>query len=339
MELKKNIHTIAGVGSPVVDQVAQVPFTFIDDIDGDKGGMELVDTEEFASILARLPQPPLSTPGGSAGNTTFALARLGIASRFLGVVGDDSAGIYYRNAFSMLGGSDTAFRTRPQLPTAQCLSLVTPDGERTMRTHLGAALTLAVEDITEQDFRGCDHAHIEGYLLFNPELMRHALKTAKAAGCTVSVDLASFEVVGAAKAELPELLRNYVDMVFANEEEAEAYAGTHDQRQCLDLLSQCCPTAVIKYGARGAVICNGSEICRVPASPVEQVVDTTGAGDMWAAGFLYGMGRGRTLHQCGECASLLGAAVVQHEGAALPESLWETLLERLHMLHDPLQRN
>jgi len=339
MSLKKNMHTIAGVGSPVVDQVARVPFSFVDDIDGEKGGMELVDTEEFASLLAMLPEPPLSTPGGSAGNTAFALARLGIASRFLGVVGDDSAGIYYRNTFSTIGGNISSFRTRSGQPTAQCLSLVTPDGERTMRTHLGAALTLAVEDITEMDFRGCDHAHIEGYLLFNPELMHHALKMAKAAGCTVSVDLASFEVVGAAKAELPELLINYVDMVFANEEEAEAYAGTPDHDRCLEMLSQCCSIAVIKYGARGAVIRNGNETCTVEASPVKHVVDTTGAGDMWAAGFLYGMGRGRTLQQSGECASLLGAAVVQHEGAALPESLWETLLERLHLLHDPAQCN
>ncbi|HKJ66086.1 MAG TPA: adenosine kinase, partial [Desulfopila sp.] len=248
-------------------------------------------------------------------------------------------GIYYRNAFSMLGGNVSSFRSRLEQPTAQCLSLVTPDGERTMRTHLGAALTLAVEDITEEDFRGCDHAHIEGYLLFNQELMRHALKTAKAAGCTVSVDLASFEVVGAAKAELPELLLNYVDMVFANEEEAEAYAGTSDHDRCLEMLSRCCPIAVIKYGARGAVIRNGNETCRVDASPVERVIDTTGAGDMWAAGFLYGMGQGRTLLQSGECASLLGAAVVQHEGAALPEPIWDTLQERLHLLHDPAQCN
>lgn len=335
MESRRKNHTIAGVGSPVVDQVAQVPFTFLDDIDGEKGGMELVDTEEFASLLARLPRPPISTPGGSAGNTLFALARLGIASRFLGVVGEDSAGGYYRDTFSLIGGNTSSFRTRSTLPTAQCLSLVTPDGERTMRTHLGAALTLAAEDITEEDFYGCDHAHIEGYLLFNRDLMRHALKTAKAAGCSVSVDLASFEVVGAAKAELPDLLHDYVDMVFANEEEAEAYAGTSDQRQCLDLLSRCCQIAVIKYGAQGAVIGNGGRICRVKAAPAKRVIDTTGAGDMWAAGFLYGMGRGRTLQQCGECASLLGAAVVQHEGAALPDSLWDTLLARMHQLHDP----
>jgi len=208
-----------------------------------------------------------------------------------------------------------------------------------MRTHLGAALTLTTEDITEEDFSGCDHAHIEGYLLFNGDLMRHALQTAKAAGCTVSVDLASFEVVGAAKTELPDLLHDYVDMVFANEEEAEAYAGTSDQKRCLDLLGRCCSIAVIKYGAQGAVIGNGGQTCRVKAAPAQRVIDTTGAGDMWAAGFLYGMGRGRTLQQCGEYASLLGAAVVQHEGAALPETLWDNLLAKMHQLHDPLHRN
>ncbi|MDJ0622342.1 MAG: adenosine kinase [Desulfocapsaceae bacterium] len=328
----KNIaksYVIAGVGSPVVDQVAQVPNSFLETIHGEKGGMELVDEEELAILLASLPKSPISSPGGSAGNTIFALARLGLSTRFIGVVGDDVPGKYYRDAFVMRGGDSSRMLTRKTMPTAQCLSLVTPDGERTMRTHLGAAASLAIEDISSKDFSGCNHVHLEGYLLFNQELMRHILKEAKGSGCTVSIDLASFEVVHAAGQLLPELLDEYVDMVFANEEEAEAFAGTDNPETCLAELSKYADLVAIKYGAEGAVIHRGEETCRVAAVPVREVVDTTGAGDMWAAGFLFGLGNGKPLEQCGNFGSMLGAAVVQQQGTDIPEVQWNLVLEQL----------
>ena len=324
-------YSIAGVGSPVVDLVAQVPHAFLESIHGEKGGMELIEEEEFSMLLASLPHPPVSSPGGSAGNTTFALARLGVPSRFIGVIGDDVAGKYYLDAFALLGGDISRFQVRKTMATAQCLSLVTPDGERTMRTCLGAASSLSAADITAESFSGCNHVHIEGYLLFNPELMNHVLQVAKQAGCTVSVDLASFEVVHAARGQLPELLAKYVDMVFANEEEAEAYAGTADSEICLELLGRCCSLTAIKYGAEGAVIRRGEQTCRVEAMSVDKVVDTTGAGDMWAAGFLYGLGGGRDLQQCGRYGSILGAEVVQQQGTAIPENQWNLMLKQLEV--------
>lgn len=329
MKKRGNPYVIAGVGSPVVDQVAQVPNTFLDTIHGEKGGMELVEEEDLAILLASLPKSPISSPGGSAGNTTFALARLGLSCRFIGVIGDDVPGKYYQDAFAIRGGDISRMLTRRTMPTAQCLSLVTPDGERTMRTHLGAAASLAEEDVAVQDFSGCDHVHLEGYLLFNQELMLHILKAAKGAGCTVSIDLASFEVVQATLDVLPELLREYVDMVFANEEEAEAFAQTDDPDACLEELSKYADLVAIKYGAEGAVIRRGGETCRVEPVSVSEVVDTTGAGDMWAAGFLYGLGSGRTLEQCGTYGSLLGAAVVQQQGTDIPEARWNFVLEQL----------
>lgn len=323
------LFVIAGVGSPVVDQVAQVPNNFLETIHGEKGGMELVDEDELAILLASLPKPPISSPGGSAGNTIFALARLGLSCRLIGVVGDDLPGKYYRDAFVMRGGDSSRILTRKTMPTAQCLSLVTPDGERTMRTHLGAAASLAIEDISSRDFSGCSHVHLEGYLLFNQDLMRHILQEAKSAGCTVSIDLASFEVVHAAGQLLPELLDEYVDMVFANEEEAEAFTGTDDPETCLEELSKYADLVAIKYGAEGAVIRRGEETCRVAAVPVHEVVDTTGAGDMWAAGFLFGLGGGKSLEHCGNFGSLLGAAVVQQQGTDIPEAKWNLVLEQL----------
>jgi sugar/nucleoside kinase (ribokinase family) len=330
MEKIENSYTVAGVGSPVVDLVAQVPDSFLEGIHGAKGGMELVGEEDFSRLLASLPESPIYTPGGSAGNTTFALARLGVPSRYVGIIGADVAGQFYLDAFAKRGGDISKFQTRETMPTAQCLSFVTPDGERTMRTHLGAASSLSVDDVKVEDFVGCNHVHIEGYLLFNQELMLHVLQVAKNAGCVVSVDLASFEVVHAAKKQLPELLEKYVDMVFANEEEAEAFAGTNDPDKCLDKLSQYCSVTAIKYGASGAVIRRGLETCQVEAVPVKKVIDTTGAGDMWAAGFIYGIGSGKDLEESGRYGSILGAEVVQIQGTTIADAQWQAMLKQIN---------
>lgn len=316
---------MVGVGSPVVDMVAQVPEAFLSRAGGAKGGMELVDAETLTHLQAALPDAAVRTPGGSAGNTAFAMARLGIPSRFLGTVGADPSGAFYREAFEALGGCGRAIRTHRKLPTALCLSLVTPDGERTMRTHLGAAASLDPSEITAEDFKGYGHAHVEGYLLFNPDLMRGVLEAAKQAGCRISVDLASFEVVHASREVLPELLEAYVDIVFANEEEATAFAGSNDPVQCLEALHAHCPTAAVKLGAEGVLLRNGGEACAVPAVPVARTVDTTGAGDLWAAGFLYGLLKGRKLTDCGRLGAVLGAAVVTRQGAALPDAEWRRL--------------
>lgn len=313
------------VGSPVVDQVIQVQEEFLEKVGGDKGGMELVDSKTLVNILEKLPSKPDYTPGGSAGNTSLALARLGMQSRFIGALGDDNAGHFFRDQLLKAGGDDKAIRVVHDLPTAQCLSLVTPDAERTMRTHLGAAMTFAPEHVNHDDFLGCSHAHIEGYVLFNPDLMLTTLKAAKVAGCTISVDLASFEVVHASRTTLHELLMEYVDIVFANEEEAEAFTGSSNPQKGLESLAELCNTVAIKLGDKGALLCHAGECCHVPATFVEQVIDTTGAGDFWAAGFLFGLLSGKSLQECGTIGALLGGAVVAYEGTALPENQWQEL--------------
>ena len=219
------------------------------------------------------------------------------------------------------GVETQAFKTHPTEASGTCLCLVTPDSQRTMRTYLGAAATLDPAEIGAADFAGCTHAHIEGYLLFNESLMRHVLKTAKAAGCTVSLDLASPEVVGAARAILPDLIREHVNMVFANEDEAAAFAGTRDEGEALRCLARLCRLAVVKVGVRGSLIRRGEETVTVPARRVK-AVDTTGAGDLWAAGFLYGVLTGRSLADAGRFGSVVAAAVVQQTGAVIPEGKW-----------------
>ena len=320
---------VIGVGSPIVDRLAQVSEAFVASIDGAKGGMELVDHDTLAGLIGRVDAEVLRAPGGSAANTTYALAKLGLPAAFLGKIGDDEDGRYYLEAFGAAGGDCARFRRTVDRNTACCLSLVTPDSERTMRTDLGAALLLDPAEIGPDDFAGCAHAHVEGYLLFNRPLTEAVLEAARRAGCTISLDLGSFEVVRAAADVLPALLDEYVDAVFANEDEARAYLGGDDPAQALDALGERCGTVAVKLGARGALLLRAGETARVDAVPADPVVDTTGAGDCWAAGFLYGWLHGWPLDACGRLGSVLGAETVCHLGALPPEPSWDRIRAEL----------
>ncbi len=287
--------------------------------------MELVDSAEMGRLLGLLSTETRQAIGGSAANTVFALSRLGVPTSFLGKLGGDAAGAFYMDAFRSLGGDTRRFRFSQDAPTARCLSMVTPDAERTMRTDLGAAGDMSPEDVSHDDFAGCAHLHMEGYLLFNPALAEKILSTVAAAGCTVSLDLGSFEVVRAAGDTLMDLLEQYVDMVFANEEEAEEFCGSSDPDTAVEALTVPCETAVLKLGAEGAVIAGGGRAGRIEAVTVDDPVDTTGAGDYWAAGFLYGIHAGRTLTESGRIGAILGAEVVKVLGAALSDETWKDI--------------
>ncbi|SVD90112.1 uncharacterized protein METZ01_LOCUS442966, partial [marine metagenome] len=174
------------------------------------------------------------------------------------------------------------------------------------------------------------HAHIEGYILFNRDLMYKVLDSAKAAGCTVSLDLASFEVVHATKDIMADIIEKYVDYIFCNEEEAAAFTDLgQDYPGMVKRLAQLAAVAAVKLGKDGSLIAQGTEIVSVEPRPVETPVDTTGAGDLWASGFLYGLLNGRDLRQSGEYGSLLGAEAVQVMGASIPESSWQTIRRQL----------
>ncbi len=319
-------YKIIGVGSPIVDSLARVSDAFLEQVEGAKGGMELVDAATMGQLIAKVEGDVVEAAGGSAGNTIFTLSRLGIPATFLGKIGNDAGAEFYKSRFTELGGDASRFKDG-DVPNGRCLSLVTPDSERTMRTDLGAAMTLTPDEVTEADFQDCQHAHIEGYLLFNRDLMQKVLDSAKRAGCTISIDLASFEVVNATRDILPDILRNYVDIVFANEEEASAFSETkgNDYAGMAAELGKLCDLAVVKVGKEGSFISRGGEVIAVDPIRVSDVVDTTGAGDLWAAGFLYGWLTGRDLAVCGRFGSLLGAEVVQVMGASIPDERWKAI--------------
>ena len=315
-----------GVGSPVVDLVAEIEENMLAAVPGEKGGMQLVDSVTLQNLVQQVEGRTIMAPGGSAGNTTFALARMGMRCAFMGKVGHDANGSYYRELFRKIGGECSRFKTDGHKPTACCLSMVTPDSERTLRTDLGAAADFTPQDIRRNDFHGCRHVHVEGYLLFNRELLEAILAAARAQNCTVSLDLGSFEVVEACGDILPALLEDSVDIVFANEREAAAFCGTPEPRAGLDALGRHCPVAAVKIGADGAWLKDAEGTVHVPALEAQRTVDTTGAGDYWAAGFLFGYLNRYSLLHCGRMASLLGSHVVQHMGAYLPDRAWDRII-------------
>lgn len=322
-----NNYRVLGVGAPIVDLLVNVDDAFLSGIPGGKGGMILVGSEELDAILARSGSQAVSIPGGSAGNTIFGLAKLGVPTSFLGKVGRDATGEFYTRRLAALGGETRNFRYNDRVYTGRCLSLITPDSERTMRTDLGAAATIAPADVTAEVFRGITHVHIEGYAMFAADYFSRVLQLAREAGCLVSLDLASYEVVNALKDALPAILKQ-VDIIFANEAEAEAFCGETLPEKQVEALAACCGIVAVKLGAKGCCIRENGRSVMVPTTPVK-AVDTTGAGDLWQTGFIYGLLNGRPLPECARCGAVLGAEVVQVIGAEIPDSRWPVIQAQL----------
>jgi sugar/nucleoside kinase (ribokinase family) len=317
---------LIGVGNPIMDLLAHVSESFIaTQVAGEKGGMVLVDDQDIAALLAKVGTNVGITPGGSAANATLSATRLGLRSTYLGKIGRDITAEDYLKNFIAVGGDGSRFK-RAALPNGRCLSMVTPDGQRTMRTHLGAAMTLSPDEITAADFAGAKHAHIEGYLLFNPSLADKVIRTARAAGCTISLELASFEVVNVARDWILAQLKEGVHAVFANEDEIRALFQSNDSYDAqARRLAGYGGIAAVKIGKDGAWVAKGDALHRIEPVKVAKVVDTTGAGDAWAGGFLYGYLSGFSLAAAGALGSALGAECVQHLGPAIPEMHWPRL--------------
>lgn len=328
---------LIGVGSPIMDLLAPVPDALLPKVGGEKGGMVLVDDTEMRRLLALLEIVPDMSNGGSAANATFNAARLGLRSTFLGKLGSDDLAQRYRENFAAAGLDISRFK-RAELPNARSLILVTPDAQRTMRTCLAAAMTLSPGEISPADFAGCRHAHIEGYLVFNQALADAVLASARAAGCTVSLDLASFEVIKVTRDWIFSQLHKGIDVVFANEDEIRAlfndYTASYDS--LARRLAGYGVLAAVKLGKDGAWLADGAQLHRIAPVIVSDVIDTNGAGDAWAAGFLYGYLNGWSLPQSGALASLIGAETVRHLGPNIPASAWPQFHERVEKLRPAL---
>jgi sugar/nucleoside kinase (ribokinase family) len=212
-----------------------------------------------------------------------------------------------------------------QTPTGHVLSIITPDAQRSMFSYLGAAAETSPEEITADLFADCAIVHLEGYLLFNEKLMMAALEAARTAGAYISLDLASFTVVESALQLLEKITEEYVDILIANEDEARAFTGHSDEEKALHSLSKKSPIAVLKVGKRGSYIAGNGETFTIKALGDGTAIDTTGAGDLWAAGFLFGLLKGFPLKKCGELGSACGYEVCQVIGASIPESGYQRI--------------
>ena len=309
-----------GVGSALMDIILNESDSFLTANNIIKGGMELVDADKAEELLALSNQKPILVPGGSAANTIIGLGRLSEKAAFIGCCGNDTLGNEYQDALRK-SNVFPQFTTSPSA-TGQVLSIVTPDAQRSMLTYLGAAAEMDPLSITPPSFESADVVHIEGYLLFNESLIRAVLKAAKEAGILVSLDLAAFTVVEANSSLVKELVREYVDIVLANEDEAKAYTGFDDERKALDALAEDATVAVVKIGKRGSLVKYDGEVTVIAPYGEEKPKDTTGAGDLWASGFLYGLINGKSFEESGRIAGITGYEVCRVMGAHLTDEKW-----------------
>ena len=321
---------VLGMGNALTDILLQISNDgVLAKLNVPKGSMQLVDegkSIEIAELLSDV--MPIMATGGSASNTINGIARLGASAGFIGKVGKDSIGDFFKR--DMINNGVTPHLELSDTASGKCTVLVSVDGERTLCTFLGAACEIVASDLKPEMFEGYDIFHIEGYLVQNHDLIRTAVKLAKEAGLLVSVDLASYNVVEANLDFLNEMIKDYVDIVFANEEEARAFTGKEPE-EALIHISEHCDIAVVKIGKEGSYIKSGTTTVRVQPRLAE-CIDTTGAGDLYAAGFLYGLSRDYSHEICGKIGSLVSGKVVEVIGAKMPEVVWEEIYAEIEKM-------
>ena len=319
------IKRIIGIGNALTDMLVTLSDDgVLGEFQLEKGSMSLVDSPLQMAISKSVAGSPYSLSlGGSAGNTVRAMARLGTEVGFIGKVGEDTTGEFYIEALRNLGVEP--FILASEYPSGKCLSLISPDGERTLVTHLGAAAHLSKEDIDPAVFEGYDCLYVEGYLVQDHSLIRTTIERAKSAGLKVAIDLASFNVVRENRDFLTDIVARYVDILFANEEEATTFSGLEDAEASLDYIASMCELAVVKIGMKGALIRRGVERLHVGIMSAAKRVDTTGAGDFYAAGFLSALAEGMTLRQCGTIGAITAGKVIEVVGTTFGEEGWDEI--------------
>lgn len=322
---------ILGLGNALVDVLVPLDDdAILDEMGLLKGAMTLIDEDKLLKIneFFSKKETHLAT-GGSAGNAISALASLGAVTGLIGKIGNDRYGNFFRESFQKRG-TETYLLTSDTLPSGVASTFISPDGERTFATHLGAAAALKAEELTMDMFRGYSYLFIEGYLVQDHDVILRAIELAKEAGLQVCLDMASFNIVEHDQKFFSLLGNKYVDIVFANEEEAKSFTGK-EAREALDVIAEMCSVAVVKMGARGALVRKGTEVVVVDACAVPHVVDTTGAGDYFAAGFLFGLTSGYSLERCAKIGTLVSGEVIQVIGTTLPGKVWNAIKRKLEL--------
>jgi len=318
---------VLGIGNALVDLLIRLEDDrMLKELNLPKGSMTLVDaqTKEMLSEKSRHLKREMAS-GGSAANTIHGLAQLGVETAFIGTVGKDDIGDFFKN--DMLQSHIQPKLNISDTPSGVATALISPDGERTFGTFLGAAIELSSGDLKPEDFIGYDFLHVEGYLVQNHELLEAILKLASQAGLKISLDMASYNVVEENLDFLKTMVADYVDIVFANEEEARAFTRL-DPEQAIHPIAENTEVAIVKTGSKGSMVKSGDKVIVIEPLPVK-VIDTTGAGDLYASGFLYGMLNNMDLKTAGRIGSLLATKVIGVLGAKITDEQWEAIHEEI----------
>lgn len=315
---------IIGMGNALVDVLVRIDDdSLLEKLHLPKGSMQLIQEDTLSEIRKYTSGMKIHrSTGGSAGNTVCALAALGANPGFIGKVGQDETGAFFGDTLRQRGVN--ALLATCDLPSGIASTFISTDGERTFGTYLGAAATLRAEDLSRKMFSGYNYLYIEGYLLQDHDLMLRAVQLAKEEGLQVCLDMASYNVVEAERDFFDQLIVKYVDIVFANESEALAYTGK-TPHEALEEIASKCSIAVVKTGKEGSLVKKGTEVIQLLSCPVDNVLDTTGAGDFYAAGFMYGLTCGYSLEKCVQISTILATAVIQEVGTTLPAKKWDEI--------------
>jgi len=314
---------VVGIGAALVDLVVSVSEEWIVRQKKPKGGMSLVNWGEMGRILGNV-ENLVTIPGGSASNTMIGLSKLGGLTRFICKVGNDDLGdLYSQNLYC--NGVESYIR-KSATPTGQVLSAVTPDAQRTMYTYPGASAELLPTETSYVPFNNTNVVYLEGYLAHNPSMLLHCVQIAKNNGLEVVFDCGSFEVIQDCRFIVEKLIEDHdIDILIANEDEARALTNVEEDLACMEM-TKMAKIAVVKLGKKGSIIGEKDNILRISAPDIE-AIDTTGAGDLWATGFLYGYLNNWPLEKCGELASITASEVIQVMGSIIPEAGYERLIK------------
>ncbi len=308
---------VLGIGNAIVDILAQVDDKEIERHGIVKGSMTLIDRDKADALYHSLPIATQCS-GGSAGNTIAGIAALGGKTAYIGRVADDALGKLFTSDLRSLGVQYDPGYTDPSGATARSTIMVTPDAQRTMSTYLGDKVQLTYHDIDPELVLDSEILYIEGYLWDSPRTchaLREAMRMAKRAGRKVAFTLSDTFCVLRHRHAFLDLVDEYIDILFANEQEITTLLHLNDVETAARHISRRCPLTVITRGDQGALVVKGSEVYTIPAEKNITVVDTTGAGDLFAAGFLYGLTHDYDLQDAGECGARAAAAIIQKIGA------------------------
>lgn len=322
---------ILGIGNALVDILTQIPNDdILQELQLPKGTMQHVDAATSLRYGEILKQYGLvMAAGGSTANTMSGAAKLGVETGYIGKVGRDERGRFFEDAMRETGVHPMMLTT--ETPTGCAEAIISTDGERTFATYLGAALELCADDIQPEMLDGWDVFYVEGYLVQNHALLDKVLPMAKAKGLRTALDMASFNVVEENRDYLRQLTKDYLDIVFANEDEARAFTHLEDPKAALNELASMCDIAIVKVGAEGSLVQHGDEVITIGPIPAH-VIDTTGAGDLWAAGFMAGLVQNKPLEQCAKMGATLAANIIEVIGAKMDEKRWQKILDSLKVL-------